>query len=234
MRNLAAALVATLLLAGLAPAQEAPADSTVPDTLQGATGESAVSGSSAAEAVGEAPDRPRVSFDVVLEARDGTESQLGRMVIEVRPDAAPRHAANFVSLARKGAYEGTAFHRIVPGFMVQGGDPLSKRDWSAPAVGTGGPGYTLEPEIGLRHTRGAVAASRQAEDNPGKVSNGSQFFICLADLPSLDAAGYSVFGSVVEGMDTVDKIARVKNAGARNQNRALQQVVLRNVKVLEP
>jgi len=182
----------------------------------------------------EAAAGPRVEVSVVIETTDGRANPLGTFVIELNTKAAPRHSANFLKLARQGYYDGTTFHRIVPGFIVQGGDPLSRTDWRSPRLGTGGPKYTLEPEFGLPHLRGAVAAARQGDAvNPKRVSNGSQFFICLADLPSLDAGKYSVFGRVVSGMDVVDKIARVKNAGSRAGNRALERVVMKQVKVEE-
>lgn len=189
---------------------------------------------SAAVAV-EAPAGPRVAFTVDVEGEDGRLVPFGTVVIEVDAEAAPKHAANFVKLAKDGFYTGTVFHRVVPGFIVEGGDPLSRADWTSPRIGTGGPGHRLEPEFGLKHVRGAVAASRASESagNETKESNGSVFFICLSDLPSLDSTGYSVFGQVVQGMDVIDKIARVKNAGAKNRNRALQRVVISKAEVTE-
>jgi cyclophilin family peptidyl-prolyl cis-trans isomerase len=139
---------------------------------------------------------------------------------------------NFLKLAREGYYEQTTFHRIVPAFIVQGGDPISRTNWKSPRLGTGGPGYTLSAEIGRKHVRGAVAAARKSDEvNPAKESSGSQFFICLADLPSLDRNGYTVFGQVVEGMEVVEKISRVKNSG-EDKNQALSRVVMTEVKVL--
>jgi len=177
---------------------------------------------------------PRVSLQVLVYDKTGRPSQLGGIVIEVYPDDAPEHVANFLKLAKDGFYEGTTFHRIVPAMLVQGGDPRSRFDWADHTLGRGGPDYTIPSETGRRHLRGAVGASRLGDDvNPDRASNGSQFYVCLADLPSLDASGYTVFGKVVEGMDVVDAMSRIKNAGTRNRNRALQRVTMTKVTVIE-
>lgn len=131
----------------------------------------------------------------------------GRVVIRLATREAPGTAANFRRLVAQGFYDSTCFHRVVPGFMIQGGDPNS-RDRDAFNDGQGGPGWTVPAEIGLPHVRGAVAAARLPDAvNPAKASNGSQFFICLADRPDLDRGGYTVFGHVVSGMEAVDRIA---------------------------
>ncbi len=131
----------------------------------------------------------------------------GRIVIRLASREAPRTCANFRRLVATGFYDSTCFHRVVPGFMIQGGDP-NTRDDNPFNDGRGGPGYVVPAEIGLKHLRGAVAMARLPDAvNPAKDSNGSQFFICLADRPDLDRGGYTVFGRVVSGMDTVDRIA---------------------------
>ncbi|CUS77364.1 peptidyl-prolyl cis-trans isomerase B (cyclophilin B) [Candidatus Kryptonium thompsonii] len=136
------------------------------------------------------------------------ETKFGNIVIELFDDVAPKHAENFKKLAREGFYNGTTFHRVIPDFVIQGGDPLSK-DKDRNNDGRGGPGYTLPAEIKMPHKRGFVGAARQPDNvNPEKRSNGSQFYICLKDLPHLDG-NYTVFGRVIEGMDVVDKIAQV-------------------------
>jgi len=133
------------------------------------------------------------------------DTDYGEIVIKLMDDAAPQHVANFKKLAREGFYDGTTFHRVIPNFMIQGGDPNSK-DGDRSNDGTGGPGYTIPAEIRARHTRGAVAAARLPDQvNPQKASSGSQFFICVVAAPHLDGE-YSVFGHVVEGMDVADKI----------------------------
>jgi peptidyl-prolyl cis-trans isomerase B (cyclophilin B) len=175
---------------------------------------------------------PRVSMVVAAEGEDGRRTDLGTIVIELYPKDAPRHVENFLKLSRDGFYTGLTFHRIVPAFVIQGGDPMSRSNWQSNRLGTGGPGYNLPAEIGRKHVRGAVAAARKNDPmlNPNRESSGSQFYICLADLPSLDQAGYTVFGQVVEGLEVVDKIARVKNSGPQ-QNQALQRVIITKVSV---
>jgi cyclophilin family peptidyl-prolyl cis-trans isomerase len=175
-------------------------------------------------------ENPRVSITVSLDGEDGKRTPLGTLVVELYPADAPLHVENFLKLVEKGYYDGTTFYRIVPSFIVQGGDPISKSDWKSPRLGSGGPGYIIAPEIVRKHVRGAVAAGRLSDAvNPNRESNGSQFYICLADLPALDRGGYTVFGQVVEGMDVVDKISRVKSAGPDTW-RALQRVEMTSVK----
>jgi len=128
------------------------------------------------------------------------DTDRGTIVIEFYPAVAPKTVENFEALSKKGFYNGLTFHRVVPGFVVQGGDP--KGD------GSGGPGYDLPAEISPaeKHLRGSVATARLGDAvNPDRKSSGSQFYICLAAQPSLDGQ-YTVFGGVVEGMDVVDKI----------------------------
>ncbi|NOT34106.1 MAG: peptidylprolyl isomerase [Candidatus Eisenbacteria bacterium] len=135
------------------------------------------------------------------------ETTLGDIVIKLDPVKAPKTSANFAKLVKQGFYDGVSFHRVIANFMIQGGDPNSKNTNPADD-GQGGPGYTVEAEIGLPHVRGAVATARQGDQvNPTRASSGSQFFIDLTKLPSLDAGGYTVFGQVIKGMDAVDKIA---------------------------
>jgi cyclophilin family peptidyl-prolyl cis-trans isomerase len=122
----------------------------------------------------------------------------GKIVIDLFEDDTPGHAKNFKKLAGEGFYNGVTFHRVIPGFMAQGGDP--------DGTGRGGPGYTQPAEIKRKHVRGSVAAARQGDRaNPERKSSGSQFYICFKDTPFLDDA-YTVFGQVVEGMDVVDKL----------------------------
>ncbi len=137
------------------------------------------------------------------------ETKFGKIVIEFYEQDAPKTVANFIKLAKAGFYDGTTFHRVIPGFMIQGGDPLSKTDPRGPRVGTGGPGYTVEAEIKREHKRGSVATARQGDEvNPDRRSSGSQFFINVKDNDFLNG-GYTVFGNVIAGMDVVDKIVNV-------------------------
>ena len=119
---------------------------------------------------------------------------------ELYPDVAPNSVANFIELANSGFYDGVIFHRVIPGFMIQGGDPLGR--------GTGGPGYCIKGEVArngfpnpLRHTRGVLSMARSMMPN----SAGSQFFIMVDDAPHLDGQ-YAAFGKVTEGMETADAI----------------------------
>ncbi len=128
------------------------------------------------------------------------DTDRGIIVIEFYPAVAPKTVENFETLTKKGFYNGLTFHRVVPGFVVQGGDP--KGD------GSGGPGYDLPAEISAaeKHLRGSVATARLGDAvNPDRKSSGSQFYICLEPQPGLDGQ-YTVFGGVIEGMAVVDKI----------------------------
>ena len=123
----------------------------------------------------------------------------GDIVVQLDASAAPLTVNNFVFLARQGFYDGLTFHRVEPGFVIQGGDPLG--------TGGGGPGYTVPAEIQLPHVEGAIAMARKADQvNPTRASSGSQFYITLAPTPFLDG-GYTAFGHVTEGMDVVQSIA---------------------------
>ena len=122
------------------------------------------------------------------------ETAHGDILIELYPDSAPNTVANFKALAGKGYYDGLTFHRVIAGFMAQGGDPKG--------TGTGGPGYKVKAEFNDRkHLRGTVAMARSADPD----SAGSQFYICFGPQPHLDGQ-YTIFGQVVEGMDAVDQI----------------------------
>ena len=138
-------------------------------------------------------------------------TQLGDIEIRFFSDVAPRHMESFINLAKLEFFDGTTFHRIKPGFIIQGGDPLSKQP-DRSLHGTGGPGYNMEPEPNDRpHRRGTVSMAkvpREVGMTRDPTDNGSQFFICVEDAASLDRT-YSAFGKVVKGMDVVDKIAAV-------------------------
>lgn len=122
----------------------------------------------------------------------------GKIICELYPDKAPMSVTNFIVLAKEGFYNGLSFHRVVPSFVIQGGDP--------DGTGQGGPGYTLPAEIGLSHAKGALAWARLPDQvNPQKRSSGSQFYITLEEIPYLDGE-YTVFGHTVDGLDVVKKI----------------------------
>ena len=123
----------------------------------------------------------------------------------------PLHRDNFVKLAQSGFYNGLLFHRIIKGFMIQGGDPFTKDSTKIAQFGTGGPGYTLPAEIvpGLTHKKGALAAARRGDQvNPAKESSGSQFYIVQDPDNCVHLDGeYTIFGEVVDGLSVIDKIA---------------------------
>jgi peptidylprolyl isomerase/peptidyl-prolyl cis-trans isomerase B (cyclophilin B) len=145
----------------------------------------------------------------------------GNIEIELDNENAPGHTKNFIKLVNEQFYVGTTFHRVIPGGIIQGGDPNSK-DMDKTNDGLGGPGYTLEAEFKRPHLKWSVAAARQGDQvNPQKRSNGSQFYICLKDLPGLDQAGYSVFGKVVNGFEIVEKISKVKKDAMDNPIRRI-------------
>ena len=152
----------------------------------------------------------------------------GEMVIEFWPEVAPKTVENFKKLAKDGFYDGTAFHRIVQGFMIQGGDPLSKSN--SPAVGTGGPGYQIKAEFNDRpHVRGVISMARSR--NPD--SAGSQFFICLANADSLNGQ-YTVFGKLIKGDDVLGKIgaAPVADNGQGERSRPVTRVGVESIKIV--
>ena len=131
-------------------------------------------------------------------------TRFGEIEIEFFPDKAPNHVANFIKLAKSGFYNGTIFHRVIPGFMIQGGDPNTKDLTNKAAYGMGGPGYNVNAEFNdIQHKRGIVSMARANDPN----SAGSQFYIVVENAFSLDHQ-YTVFGQVVKGMGVADKIVQ--------------------------
>ncbi|WP_088227967.1 peptidylprolyl isomerase [Desulfosporosinus sp. FKB] len=146
----------------------------------------------------------------------------GVIKAELYPNIAPNTVKNFISLVKKGFYNGLTFHRVIPGFMIQGGDPSGN--------GSGGPGYSIKGEFtnngfknDLKHTRGVLSMARTDDPN----SAGSQFFIMVAAAPSLDG-NYAAFGKVTSGMDEVDKIVNTQRDQA---DKSLQNQVMKSVTV---
>ncbi|MGK7344953.1 MAG: peptidylprolyl isomerase [Candidatus Nitrospinota bacterium M3_3B_026] len=130
----------------------------------------------------------------------------GEIVLRFFPDVAPKHVESFKKLAKEGFYDGTTFHRVIPGFMIQGGDPLTKDPDKRHLHGTGGPGYTINAEFNEKpHKRGTLSMARAQDPD----SAGSQFFICVVDARFLDRQ-YTAFGEVIEGMDVADRIVAEK------------------------
>jgi len=129
------------------------------------------------------------------------ETKFGNMELQFFPESAPIHVNNFIELAKKEFYDGTIFHRVIPGFMIQGGDPNTKNP-DRSKHGMGGPGYTVKAEFNEKpHKRGTLSMARAA--NPD--SAGSQFFVCVAEASFLNKQ-YTVFGEVISGMEVADKI----------------------------
>ena len=153
------------------------------------------------------------------------ETKYGNITLKFFPDVAPGHVKNFIELAKKGFYNGTTFHRVIPGFMIQGGDPNSK-DTNKAKHGQGGPGYTIKAEFNDKpHKRGTLSMARAGHPD----SAGSQFFICVADARFLDKQ-YTVFGEVESGMDAVDKIVSQPRDRNDNPNDRIEM----KIKIVEP
>ena len=153
------------------------------------------------------------------------ETTLGDIELELQNDIAPGHVKNFKDLAGKGFYDGTTFHRVIPGFMIQGGDPNTKSD-DRSTHGMGGPGYTIKAEFSSTpHTRGVLSMARSQDPD----SAGSQFFVVVKDSSFLDNQ-YTVFGRVTKGMDVVDKIVSVPRDSKDNPD---EKVEMKSVKMVD-
>src|ERR1041385_4468357 len=154
----------------------------------------------------------------------------GEMVVQFWTDAAPKTIENFKKLARQGFYDGTIFHRIVKGFMIQGGDPNSKDPAKENSYGAGGPGYKIKAEFNDHpHERGVISMARESDPD----SAGSQFFICLAPVHRLDHQ-YTTFGKLIKGQDVLEKIGDIE--GTRNSmgepSKPTKRVVIESIKIV--
>jgi peptidyl-prolyl cis-trans isomerase B (cyclophilin B) len=153
------------------------------------------------------------------------ETKFGNIELKLFPELAPGHVANYLKLAKSGFYDGTTFHRIIPGFMIQGGDPNSKGT-NRSNHGTGGPGYSIDAEFNDKpHVRGTLSMARSRDPD----SAGSQFFIVIKKSSFLDNQ-YTVFGEVVSGMDVVDKIVSQKRDARDNPIERIEMTI----SVIEP
>jgi len=153
------------------------------------------------------------------------QTNLGRIVLRFFTEKAPKHVENFKNLAREGFYDGTKFHRVIPGFMIQGGDPNSRSDNRA-IHGTGGPAHRVPAEFNdTKHVRGILSAARSSDPN----SAGSQFFLMVATSPHLDGQ-YTAYGEVVEGLDVIDKIVNLPRDRRDNPLEA-NPAILESVKI---
>jgi peptidyl-prolyl cis-trans isomerase B (cyclophilin B) len=154
----------------------------------------------------------------------------GELVAEFWPDVAPKTVENFKKLAKSGFYDGTAFHRIIKGFMAQGGDPLTKDASKESMWGTGDPGYKIKAEFNAKkHERGVLSMARSADPD----SAGSQFFICFGPVSQLDNK-YTAFGKVIKGDAVLDKLANVPvtQSASGEKSKPVNRVALESVKIV--
>lgn len=178
----------------------------------------AISNSDAADKKADAAE-PRYEITVTQSGKE-----MGKIVLKLYTKDAPLHSKNFDSLVTAGAYNGTAFHRVIPGFMIQGGDPNSingpKESW-----GYGNPTQTRVPaefSKTLKHKRGTLSAARSQDPN----SAASQFFICVTETPQLDGQ-YSIYGEVVSGMNVVDKVVNAPRDPRDNPNEKITMTIIK-------
>lgn len=172
---------------------------------------------------------PVVAADNTLASKTATaqgsraiiKTKFGDVEIKFYPDVAPRHVENFVKLAKSGFYNGTIFHRVIPGFMIQGGDPNTKDTLKKDIYGQGGPGYTIKAEFSdIPHKRGIVSMARAADPDTA----GSQFFIVVEDSRFLDHK-YTVFGEVTKGIGVADKIVNLPRDERDNPKERVEMTV---------
>jgi cyclophilin family peptidyl-prolyl cis-trans isomerase len=193
-----------------------------------------VAATSVAHAQARPPKAKAAAAPAAAAVAPGTEAVVGTpkgtFTLRLLPEIAPRHAALFVKTAKAGGYDGTTFHRVIAGGIIQGGDPLSKDKTKASQYGTGGLGL-LPAEFSDRpFTRGTVAAARR----PSSVdSGGKQFFVCLQDQPSLKGQ-YTIFGEVVEGMEVADQIGNTPVNGQTATERVEMKVSIREPSAPNP
>lgn len=154
----------------------------------------------------------------------------GEMIAEFWPDVAPATVENFKKLARQGFYDGTAFHRIVKGFMIQGGDPLTKDASKENRWGTGDPGYKIKAEFNKKsHERGVLSMARSSD----RDSAGSQFFICLANVNRLDGQ-YTTFGKIIKGDDVLGKLGDIETtmSAGGEKSKPTKRVAIESIKIV--
>ena len=179
----------------------------------------------AAEEKKEEKDSVNASNEVAV-----VKTSEGEMVVQFWTDAAPNTIENFKKLAREGFYDGTIFHRIVKGFMIQGGDPNSKDPAKENSYGEGGPSYKIKAEFNDHsHQRGVISMARSSDPD----SAGSQFFICLAPVPRLDHQ-YTTFGKLIKGDDVLEKIGDtpVTRNSAGEVSKPTRRVVIESIKIV--
>ena len=226
-RLVALALVTAVALAACGGSTAAPImPSGGPTQVPSAAPSDVPGGSPAAGIPANCPTSPPPPMAADETATVTLATEKGDIVIEVKGSLAPNAAGNFVALAECGFFDGTVFHRLVPGFVIQGGGYRQAPDGDP---NQGGPGYEFADDpVTTAYVRGTVAMA-----NSGPDTNGSQFFICLADLSQSLAPSYSIFGTVVQGMDAVDTIAAMPNDGSE-MNLAINPVVITKATVTRP
>jgi peptidyl-prolyl cis-trans isomerase B (cyclophilin B) len=164
---------------------------------------------------------PAAKTDTSKGPRAIIKTKFGDIEVKLYPDVAPKHVENFIKLAKDGFYNGTIFHRVIPGFMIQGGDPNTKDSLKKETFGQGGPGYTVKAEFSdLPHKRGIVSMARASDPD----SAGSQFFIVVEDSRFLDRK-YTVFGEVTKGIGVADKIVNLPRDERDNPKERIEMTV---------
>ncbi len=164
---------------------------------------------------------PSAKTDTSKGPRAIIKTKFGEIELKLYPDVAPKHVENFIKLAKDGFYNGTIFHRVIPGFMIQGGDPNTKDSLKKETFGQGGPGYTVKAEFSdLPHKRGIVSMARASDPD----SAGSQFFIVVEDSRFLDRK-YTVFGEVTKGIGVADKIVNLPRDERDNPKERIEMTV---------
>ncbi len=159
----------------------------------------------------------REEIKKMSETTAAIETKFGTIELKFFPEVAPNHVTNFIELAKKGFYDGTIFHRVIPGFMIQGGDPNSK-EANKSRHGMGGPGYNVKAEFNNKSHKRAILSMARGQDPD---SAGSQFFICVGDALFLDRQ-YTAFGEVTSGMEAVDKIVGLPRDKRDNPNERVE------------
>ena len=168
-----------------------------------------------------ADNTPNAKTDAPKSSRAVIKTKFGDIEIKFYPDVAPKHVENFIKLAQAGFYNGTIFHRVIPGFMIQGGDPNTKDSLKKDTYGQGGPSHTVKGEFSdIPHKRGIVSMARAADPD----SAGSQFFIVVEDSRFLDRK-YSVFGEVTKGIGVADKIVNLSRDERDNPRERVEMTV---------
>jgi peptidyl-prolyl cis-trans isomerase B (cyclophilin B) len=177
--------------------------------------------SSSVTLVAAADKAPAPKTEVPKGPRAIIKTKFGDIEVKFYPDVAPKHVENFIKLAKEGFYNGTIFHRVIPGFMIQGGDPNTKDSLKKDSYGQGGPGYTVKAEFSdIPHKRGILSMAR----GPEADTAGSQFFIVVEDSRFLDRK-YTVFGEVTKGIGVADKIVNLNRDERDNPKERVEMTV---------